>query len=416
MGIISAVSLQAKSFFPLAACLLFAFLVQSHSHHLSIQVLDSLSLLPFVSCGLALITSLCTNRVRDLSLSLLLVFSYWVIYHFLQMPLHTEPAGQLFWLLSHLLPIAMGTIILLPDIGWRSLAPIIYFCSLTLICILIYCLFQWQENWLNHLLHHDVLQGNKDGNGWQLKLNVAASLLFLLALVTTILKPVANGETIETVLPGCLLLVFVTLGWFQKPYISAVMFSTCGMLLILHQIQQLSNLVYRDDLTQIPNRRALMRDSDNLGSHYNVAMVDVDHFKSINDNYGHDTGDQVLKAIASCLARVSSNGKCYRFGGEEFCLIFTNKDSRVVLESLEKLRKQIANYDISSRDKKHRPWLQLSGKRKRGATKRKGDIQVTVSMGVASSLDYLSFEEVIKAADNAMYQAKSSGRNRIISA
>ena len=190
------------------------------------------------------------------------------------------------------------------------------------------------------------------------------------------------------------------------------MFSAAGLLLIINQTQALLNMVYRDELTQIPNRRALLRDVRTMGNHYALAMVDVDHFKPINDEYGHDLGDQVLRAIAAQLRRVSGGGRAYRFGGEEFCLLFRGKTREQVVDHLEQLRKNIANYDMATRDNKNRPRYQSSGEKKRGASRRRGNIRVTVSIGVADAQDALHFDGVMKAADSAMYRAKEAGRNQ----
>src|SRR2546425_6328967 len=75
-------------------------------------------------------------------------------------------------------------------------------------------------------------------------------------------------------------------------------------------------MAYQDSLTGLPARRALNEALLRLGGHYTVAMLDVDHFKRINDHHGHDVGDQVLKMIAAKLAQVTGGGKAYRYGGE----------------------------------------------------------------------------------------------------
>jgi diguanylate cyclase (GGDEF)-like protein len=246
-----------------------------------------------------------------------------------------------------------------------------------------------------------------------LKVSTAAGLLFLLSFPLGVALPLLMQEQLDTSLPGCILFGFITMSWFGLPHISAIMFSAAGLLLIVNQTHSLLNLVYRDELTQIANRRALLRDVRNMGSHYALAMVDVDHFKKINDNYGHDVGDQVLKAVASKLRKVAGGGKAYRYGGEEFCLLFRGRQSPQILDFLEDLRHTVANYDMATRDKKSRPRLQKTGERKRGASRREGNIRVTVSMGVADSEDALHFEGVLKAADSAMYRAKEGGRNQI---
>src|SRR5207302_1408861 len=80
------------------------------------------------------------------------------------------------------------------------------------------------------------------------------------------------------------------------------------------------HMAYQDSLTGLPARRALNEALLRLGGHYSVAMIDVDHFKRINDRHGHDVGDQVLRIIAAKLAQVPGGGKAYRYGGEEFAV------------------------------------------------------------------------------------------------
>ena len=142
-------------------------------------------------------------------------------------------------------------------------------------------------------------------------------------------------------------------------------------------------------------------------------MVDVGHFKKINDQHGHDLGDQVLRAIASKLNQVSGCGKAYRFGGEKFCILFRGRTQEQVIDHLETLRQTISEYDMTARDRKNRPWVQNKGEKKRGASRRKGDIRATVSKGVADSTIALDFNIALKKADEAMYRAKQGGRNQI---
>src|SRR5574337_1732182 len=81
-------------------------------------------------------------------------------------------------------------------------------------------------------------------------------------------------------------------------------------------------IAYHDELTRLPGRRAFNQALAKAGDRYSVAVVDVDHFKSFNDSFGHDAGDQVLRMVAGHLARVGGGGTAYRCGGEEFALFF----------------------------------------------------------------------------------------------
>src|SRR5204862_5535300 len=101
-------------------------------------------------------------------------------------------------------------------------------------------------------------------------------------------------------------------------------------------------LAYHDELTGIRGRRAFNEALLSLDERYAIAAVDIDHFKSFNDTYGHDTGDQVLRMVAARLARVSGGGQAYRVGGEEFSIVFPGKSVAEVIPHVELLRKVIA--------------------------------------------------------------------------
>ncbi len=165
-------------------------------------------------------------------------------------------------------------------------------------------------------------------------------------------------------------------------------------------IRESYRLAFYDELTELPGRRALVEDMAKLGMKYSLAMVDIDFFKKFNDTYGHDTGDEVLKMVASKLEAVSGGGKAYRYGGEEFVLLFPSVDSAVAFGHTDLLRNIISKSGFVVRNKKK--------------TKK---IFVNISAGVVqnSSEDKDPFA-VMKRADNALYKAKKSGRNRVIEA
>ncbi|MCF2856415.1 GGDEF domain-containing protein [Pseudoalteromonas sp. SMS1] len=168
-------------------------------------------------------------------------------------------------------------------------------------------------------------------------------------------------------------------------------------------------LAYRDDLTGLPTRRALNQLSLSLGRKYTVAMLDIDHFKKFNDTYGHDIGDQVLKLVASKLTKVKSGGKVFRYGGEEFTVVFPSKTSDIALNALEQLREDIANYDMIIRQQNR----QSKQSRRSNPPADRKVVNVTVSIGIASRQAKQKFEDVIKTADIALYRAKKKGRNNV---
>jgi len=175
-------------------------------------------------------------------------------------------------------------------------------------------------------------------------------------------------------------------------------------------------LAYRDELTGLAGRRSLREQMDKLGSLYSIAMIDVDFFKKFNDRYGHDTGDQVLKMVAGKIARAGGGSKAYRYGGEEFTLVFPGRSVKDVLPCLESLRNSIADETFIIRGK-GRPRHKPAGKNKSSGKKprsSKNGINVTVSIGVADNQGTGSTgREVLKISDKALYRAKKKGRNRV---
>ena len=184
-----------------------------------------------------------------------------------------------------------------------------------------------------------------------------------------------------------------------------------GLVLVLSGLQISHRMAYRDELTGLPARRALREQARGLGSRYALAMVDIDHFKKVNDRHGHDVGDQVLRMMASHMARIKGGGKPFRFGGEEFTVIFPGKTIKDARPHVEALRKSIedARFALRGKDRpKTKPEV-ATKPRKTGRT-----LQITISAGMAERSDKApTFDAVLKAADKALYRAKRGGRNRV---
>src|SRR5215475_3125232 len=97
---------------------------------------------------------------------------------------------------------------------------------------------------------------------------------------------------------------------------------TAGLIVAAAIVENSYRLAYHDELTLLPGRRAFNEAVMHLEHPFVIAAVDIDHFKSFNDTHGHDTGDQVLKLVAARLAEVGGGGRAFRYGGEEFTVIF----------------------------------------------------------------------------------------------
>ena len=180
---------------------------------------------------------------------------------------------------------------------------------------------------------------------------------------------------------------------------------------VAHEAYQMA---FRDELTGLPGRRALNEHLQRLGRTYVLAMADIDHFKKFNDTHGHDVGDQVLRLVAQQLAKISGGGKAYRYGGEEFTLVFPGKTIEQCLPHLEVVRAAVEGYHLQLRESAKRPHDDQQGRQKRGA-KSASSVAVTVSIGVAQrQAEQPAPEDVLKAADKALYEAKNAGRNRVM--
>ena len=196
-----------------------------------------------------------------------------------------------------------------------------------------------------------------------------------------------------------------------KPIITSIYFVISSLILITAIIIHAYHLAYRDELTQLPSRRALKQQLLSLGRDYSIAMVDVDHFKKLNDTYGHDVGDDVLKMLAMQLRTVAGGGRPFRYGGEEFTLVFPNTEASEASLYLDVLREKIANKKLTIRHH-GRPRKKPQNRKRRGKAK---DINISISVGLAEKTDkHRSPQDVIKAADNALYKAKEGGRNRVV--
>jgi diguanylate cyclase (GGDEF)-like protein len=193
------------------------------------------------------------------------------------------------------------------------------------------------------------------------------------------------------------------------PHLPALFVAAAALALILGVLQDSHDMAFRDELTGLPSRRALNERLTDMGKRYVIAMLDVDYFKGFNDTYGHDVGDQVLKMVARKIQGVKGGGKAYRYGGEEFTVIFPRGRMDDAIPHLEELRKSIAEYRLVLRDSS-RPEEPRIGKRLRGSGEGE-TVSVTISIGVAESGDHSIPAEVLKEADQALYRAKRKGRN-----
>ncbi|HVI10393.1 MAG TPA: GGDEF domain-containing protein [Candidatus Binatia bacterium] len=253
----------------------------------------------------------------------------------------------------------------------------------------------------------------------------AAELVFSAAAILLLIRFLLFHKPAENGLLWALAASFLALRLGGAGRIPTGYFAAAAFILAGAVVETSYLLAYHDELTTLPSRRAFNSALLRLECPYTIAMVDIDHFKRCNDTYGHDTGDEVLRLVASRLAKVSGGGEAYRCGGEEFAIVFPGKTTAEVIEPLEKLRATVETSQLRLRgpDRRQQP----RGPDRRNQRPRKAghairqlthaaaprEISVTVSIGVATGTAAAEVEQVIKAADKALYAAKNGGRNRV---
>ena len=201
---------------------------------------------------------------------------------------------------------------------------------------------------------------------------------------------------------------------FILPFTLNIICSQVMLMIAAGVAHEAYQMAFRDELTGLPGRRALNERMQRLGRNYVLAMTDVDHFKRFNDTHGHDVGDQVLRLVASRLSKVTGGGRAYRYGGEEFALVFAGKTAEECVPHVEAVREVIANYVMHLRDQHNRPQDDTAGRQRRAGSTG-GTVSVTISIGVAErQADHRNPEAVLKSADQALYSAKGAGRNCVM--
>jgi len=258
--------------------------------------------------------------------------------------------------------------------------------------------------------------GDASTDNWALRsppVPLVGRLMFAAAFAAAVWRAYLEPRPLQISNAAALVSFFIGAYGAQHTGVFAAFLAAAGVMLIVALLQESHRLAFRDELTGLPGRRALDERLRTLGAGYAIAMVDVDHFKKFNDTHGHDIGDQVLKLVAGRLAQMGGGGIAYRYGGEEFCVLFPDSDLRGATRHLESMRGSIERYKMAVRgeDRPRNPEDTASLRLNKPAQK---TLSVTVSIGVAQPGDALRTPgQVLKAADEALYRAKQAGRNRV---
>jgi diguanylate cyclase (GGDEF)-like protein len=263
-------------------------------------------------------------------------------------------------------------------------------------------------------------------------------LSFVAAIVVFVRRFFQTRRPIEPGFVWSVAAVFLWLQFAPVGKVSDAYVATAALILAASLIETSYVLAYHDELTGIRGRRAFNESLLSLDQQYAIAIVDIDHFKKFNDTYGHDVGDQVLCMVAARLTEVGGDGQAFRCGGEEFAIVFRNTSAKEAFENLDSLRQIIekSTFHVRGSDRRAERRAERSsdpqkatgesdrrrsGKKKavpaitdRSPDRSSDHLSVTVSIGVAEpSTRNRRPEQVIQAADQALYRAKHKGRNRV---
>ncbi len=365
--------------------------------------------MPYVLFAVAMLICQTFNQGRMGMVSLLMAICYWLIQTRLQTPLAFGTTRLEYTLIAFILPVAAMMVYLFPEKRLFSQSGLFY-------VLLLLFIFAWAALTVRH--YAEIGQAEL-WDGLLLIVPEISTLPLvivcysLLLIFTSAALLAYYARALDFTIYLCLLCAFCTFFSLNTPYISSLLFSLAGLLTIANVISTSHELAFVDQLTEIPGRRALESEMRHLGRKYTIGMLDVDHFKKFNDTYGHDTGDQVLRLVASKMTRVRGGAKVYRYGGEEFTVLFKGKNKQQSKAMLEELRQSIEEYQIALRDKGERPEDDKLGTSKRSRSTKAKTVQVTISIGAADSSEEKDPHAVLKQADEALYRAKKKGRNRV---
>lgn len=394
-------------FLPLIIVLLAFFLARYQLF--SFVDVDILRILPYLlACVLIGFASM-FNRIRFMAPILIGIFAYHFIRERLQVPLSQNTVMSMFIGLNILFCLQLILSSILPEKGMFNRMGYLFLFVILMTDVILWFYgssYLW-THWLAGIESHQHILFEKQYWITQALVIMHAVTLSVLILMCCFRRTAADFALILTWFAG--ILVFLD---FSLLNVSSACFSALFLGLFVFYQQSNYQVTYKDALTGISGRRALDDYLSTLGSSYAIAMLDVDLFKKFNDTYGHDIGDQVLRMVAARVAQVQGGGKAFRYGGEEFTIVFNRKSSDDAFVFLEAVRESIQKYEMvlrsEERIKNKKPGKESRGKNTKSKVK---TVSVTISIGVANSEAGLAPKDVIKQADQLLYRAKESGRN-----
>ena len=365
------------------------------------------TVLPYTVLAAALLLGWRFNRSRLVFAIALLALTEYVLLNTPPLQLATPRDRLFFHALTFLLPINLALVALLPERGTLTPAGLMRWVLLAVQVIVVGFLARQFPAQTLKFLTTRILPAR-----WFASIPVQQPTIIAFVAIGVLLVMAWMRER-QSPVRGyvyALAAVLAALAWPAAGPGQEIWLATAGLILVIAVIEASYLMAYRDGLTELPGRRALNEALPRLSGQFSVAMVDVDYFKRFNDTYGHDAGDHVLRLVAARLAQAPGGGTAYRYGGEEFALVFPGYGVEECLPHLEQLRETVETSRFTLR-RRFRP--RNKGKVNK-SRKTRPQITITVSIGVAERNHRNDTpDEVVRAADKALYRAKEAGRNRV---
>jgi diguanylate cyclase (GGDEF)-like protein len=365
---------------------------------------------PYLVFALAAALATAFNRGRALFALLALVTAYAAQQAWLQQGLDGLPSRAIYAGLTVFVPAFLALLAVLPERGTLNRHGAARFCILTALIAFTAWVAATGQSGIADWAYRKFLDPAPFSAGRIPQLAIAVTAAGVIAAMAAAL---IRRSAVAAGLAGAII-AFAVAAHVPTASVTFAVFTMAAELMVaIAVLQDTFRMAFRDELTGIPSRRALNEQLAALGNRYTIAMLDVDHFKKFNDTHGHDLGDQVLKLVAAQIGRVGGGGKAFRYGGEEFTVLFPGTDVEDAIPHLEAVREDIESYRMALRGAS-RPARTRRAKRQRGGWRGRNAVSVTVSIGVAERNGRFDTpQEVIEAADRALYRAKEKGRNRL---
>ena len=295
-------------------------------------------------------------------------------------------------------PIAILFVMLLKQQGVFTIRALPEFLILLFTLLFALWLIREQPEWIHHFLFTNWLP--EKYFDWT-ELSQSTLIIYCVTVISILILLALRKNSLTVTALGMIAILIMALQFKTRETDLMLLISTGLLLCLITVLQESWRMAYLDELTLLPGRRALREKLQSLLGLYTLVMVDIDLFKKFNDSYGHEIGDEALRTIAAKLNKVTGGGTAYRYGGEEFTLVFANKSKEQVKQYIEELREHIAKSPFVVKRRTNK-------KTKRGKDK---SVTITVSCGIADSIGISTTEETLKKADVALYKAKKKGRN-----